>query len=560
MKLQNARGAASSVLACGLLSLLSACGGGGSSSPSPAPMPGGSAVVSGTATYQSVPAAANGGLNYGAASFKPIRGATVQLLDVNGAVLASGATDGLGHYSIALPVAQQITVRVRAELAASPAADGPGFNFSVRDNTQGNALYVLDSAPFVATGGVARDLQAASGWGGSSYTAVRSAGPFSILDVVYAGTQKVLSVVPNLVLPTLQLYWSANNRPASGDPTQGFIGTSFFTSNAGAGQPGLFLLGAADVDTDEYDTHVVEHEFGHYLQYALSRDDSPGGPHSSGDKLDARLAFSEGWGNAWSGMALGGPLYSDSDGPRQASGFVLDVSRAPVGSDQGAYSETTLQYLLWTASQDPAIGFTPIYNAFVALKPLPAFTTAYAMSRMIKTVSPASSTEVDALWNSVGVHGTDEYGSGETNDGGITGTAATLPVYKTHPGIGGTATYCLTSHYNVGQFAYKLGTTQFIRFDVPAAGTHTLSVTRNAQTTDTAATDPDFILLRSDGTRTVADTNSLNPDGSPSNAETLASTSLSAGATVIALSDFNMPVKSTAASPDTQRCFDLKVN
>ena len=72
------------------------------------------------------------------------------------------------------------------------------------------------------------------------------------------------------------------------------------------------MLGKENVDTDEYDEHVLTHEFQHYLQNLTSRDDTMGGPHSLGEKLDMRLAFSEGYANAFSGMSLGDPVYRDS--------------------------------------------------------------------------------------------------------------------------------------------------------------------------------------------------------------------------------------------------------
>ena len=76
------------------------------------------------------------------------------------------------------------------------------------------------------------------------------------------------------------------------------------------------MLGKENVDTDEYDASVIAHEWGHYYQSAFSRDDSPGGAHSGGDRLDRRVAFSEGWGNAWSGIALARSNYTDSSGDR----------------------------------------------------------------------------------------------------------------------------------------------------------------------------------------------------------------------------------------------------
>ena len=43
---------------------------------------------------------------------------------------------------------------------------------------------------------------------------------------------------------------------------------------------------------------------GALLPRRVSRDDSLGGPHGSGDILDPRVAFSEGWANALSGLVL----------------------------------------------------------------------------------------------------------------------------------------------------------------------------------------------------------------------------------------------------------------
>ncbi|MEZ5459313.1 MAG: hypothetical protein R3E65_08385 [Steroidobacteraceae bacterium] len=52
---------------------------------------------------------------------------------------------------------------------------------------------------------------------------------------------------------------------------RGEIGTTFFTP----GTPDrIFVLGRADIDTDEFDQHVIAHEWGHYYQDNFSRDDS----------------------------------------------------------------------------------------------------------------------------------------------------------------------------------------------------------------------------------------------------------------------------------------------
>ena len=55
-------------------------------------------------------------------------------------------------------------------------------------------------------------------------------------------------------------------------------------------------------DSDEYDRHIIIHEWGHYFEDKLSRADSIGGPHGLSDRLDFRVAFGEGWGNAISAI------------------------------------------------------------------------------------------------------------------------------------------------------------------------------------------------------------------------------------------------------------------
>lgn len=266
-------------------------------------VPGATTVtLSGNVTFDSVPNA-TGGLSYGAMSAKPVRGAVVEILDANAAVLASTAADGNGAYAVSVPANTTVNVRVKAQLLQT--GSGASWDVSVRDNTQSEALYAMESGSFsTGSAAVTRNVHAPSGWNGSSYDSTRVAGPFAVLDTVYATQTKVLSVAPSTVFPPLRIFWSVNNVPASGNPALGQIGTTYFTSSNAAGAArAIYVLGKENVDTDEYDSSVVAHEWGHYYQSAFSRDDSPGGSHSLSERLDRRLAFSEGWGNAWSGIA-----------------------------------------------------------------------------------------------------------------------------------------------------------------------------------------------------------------------------------------------------------------
>lgn len=535
-----------------LLSTLAACGGGGGgASAGAAPAAGtgsggtanpaatsespGVVTLSGTARYESVPAQADGtGLNYAGTVARPVRGATVQLLDAAGNLIATTVTDAAGGYAFALAAARDVQVRVRAEHRRS-GAGGASYDISVRDNTASNALYVLDSGVFTASGAATRDLLAASGWGGNGYTGTRAAAPFAILDVAYQGVQKLLSADPAASLPALRMFWSRNNVPSDGDTSLGQIGTSYFTAtDGGSGTPALYLLGAENVDTDEYDDHVVAHEFGHYLQYALSRDDSIGGPHSEGDKLDMRVAFSEGFGNAWSGLQLGSPLYFDSQGTRQNAGFAFSVADAPDGVQRprGWYSEDSLQYLLYSAHQQPSLGFGAIHAALLRLRASPVFSSAYSMAAALKAAAPSAAAVVDGLWRGQDILGSDAYGSGETNAGGVLDT---VPIYRSQ----NSGPFCLRSTAGIYN---KLGNTVFVSFSV-TAGSHTITLSRNGGSP--AGADPDFTLLRNDG-------GIVHANAQTGDAESLTVT-LPAGTHVLALTDYNLDAGET-------RCVDLLVN
>lgn len=508
--------------------MLAACGGGDDNG-------GGSTngiTVNGKATFASVPSQAGGSLNYAATADAPVRGATVQLIDATGTAVATSTSDAQGNYSLNVSsAALPVKVRILAELK------GSNYDFAVRDNTDGGALYGMDSSSFspAASTTTTQDIHAPSGWGGSSYSADRVAGPFAILDVAYLAKEKVLGTAPSTTLKPLTLYWSPNNVPASGDLAQGQIGTSFFSTTT-AGDAALFLLGAANTDTDEYDTPVVAHEIGHYLQHAVSRDDSVGGSHSGDELLDMRVAFSEGWGNAWSSMVRDNPIYFDSRGSQQASGFDFSVASLPF--TQGWYSEGTVEYLLWQDYQDSAVGFGGIYSALTSLRTSPTFSSIFSFNEALRFARPSAAATITSRSTTVGVNGSNSYGDGETNTGGV---ASSLPVYDIHTaGLGSPQTYCVNSVVGASN---KLGNFVYASFNT--SGTRTITVTRTASTSQ--ATDPDITVVTADGQ--TADAQSAT-----ANVETLSNIALPSGVHTFVINDFAM-------TPGTGlRCFDVTIN
>ena len=465
-------------------------------------------VLSGVVTFDFVPHSnSTNGLDYNNISQRPIREATVDLLDSGGTTtLQSTTTDSSGNYSFDVEAQSSYIVRVKAELARQGT---PGWDFSVVDNTNGQALYAMDSVlQAVQSQSVTLNVNAASGWTGSSYGAPRVAAPFAILDAVYQAKEKILSVDSTVVMPALNLNWSVNNVPVSGDPASGQIGTSSWNGTE------IFILGSADNDTDEYDHHVIIHEWGHYFEDKFSRADSIGGPHSEGDKLDMRVALGEGFGNALSGIVTDNPSYQDSLGAGQSVGFEINVEENPT-SNRGWYSEFSVQSLLYDfydSNSDGAdnitLGFAPIYRALTnGERTTEAMTSIFSLGSQLKVESPASSTAIDALLATQNIIAADDFGSTETNNGG---DARNLPIYKSIS-IGGPSVEVCSFDTN-DQFN-KLGNRQFIEFDIASGGSYTF--TANGQS---AGDDPDIRVHKQGVINFVSEAN-----GDESTTQTLSS-------------------------------------
>jgi hypothetical protein len=528
--------------------LLASCGGGGSGGGN-----GDSVTVSGTATYESVPNTASGSLDYGARTFKPVRGATVELINTSGgAVLASAVTSDTGTYSFAAinGPGTPVAVRVRAESKSS----APATDISVRDNRCGGVaagctaatavLYAVQSANTELTAGAQTiDVQAGSGWGGGSYTAPRAAAPFAVLDAIYNGVQKVRSAAPSQALAPLRVMWSTGNVPSGGNNEgeliEGQIGTSFFLDDA-AGRR-IYLLGAENTDTDEYDSHVVVHEWGHYLQSAVSRDDSVGGEHGGDDKLDMRVAFSEGFGNALSGMVLGSPAYADSRGAAQGGGFIVNVSLNPPASDRGWFSESSVQHLLWQWHESASIGFAPMYQVLTG--PMKSSAPIVAIHNFAHRLKAAAPTQVSAINNTLAAQSItvqDEWGTGESNTGGIAGS---VPVNTTI--LNGSARVCAS---NAAGTPNKLRNFVNLRFTTSAAGSVTVRVVPDGYT----GGDPDFVLIDSNGVTQLGQ--SLTPDVE---SKTL---SLPAGTHALTVDGFNLRRGAPGFEAIGERCLNVTIN
>lgn len=538
--------------------------------------------VSGAITYDYVPVKvaaaappvpAQPYLDFAATERRPARAVVVEMVNASTlATLASTRANANGVYSLLAPPNTSVFVRAYAVLV--PNSANTTDIIEVLDNTQGDALWVLDSAPFTpnATASVAmvspsiagaptstltvKNLHAPLGWSTASatYTGVRGAAPFAILDTIYNGLEKIRTADPNVIFPKLSVHWSPNNSTAPGDRALGQIGSAFFTDSVVAGvvQRDMYLRGKENNNTDEFDAHVITHELGHYLQSAFSRDDSIGGRHGGfDDKLDMRLAFSEGWGYAWAAIALNDNISTDTVRAAAKEGLVFDVAAGEIAApnqtrNPGWFKESSVQRVLWDISKDTSLGFTPIWQVLKkgltqseALTGIHSF--AYALSQISATYIAPLRTILAR--ESIALP-TDAFGAGETNFG--TPVIANLSPIYTPITLGQISNVCMGNAADTRGAGNKAGEYRYLRLTVPATADRTVKVTRSANTS--FSTTPAFFLYDKSGqfggvVASIA--NSAAGNGS-----------LDAGNYVLAVTDRAF-VQNTAIRTT---CFDVLVN
>jgi hypothetical protein len=242
--------------------------------------PGATGTIRGTIRYEDKeygPAGFNGTTHW-----KTIRYATVDVVDAaSGSVLYTTATDSQGAYSVLTsPSSTQVYVRVNS------AASLPGSGtISVKDLSSN--FYGVPSNPFPLSGAAFINI--------SMPVSNIADGAFNILDVMTIGYEFVRDYDGMYPVSSVTAFWSAGNG----------LGTYFCTTGDATyctGGSGIYVLSDPLGDTDEFDDDVLWHEFGHFVAYSYSRDDSPGGIHYLTDSaLDLRLAWSEGWGDFFPG-------------------------------------------------------------------------------------------------------------------------------------------------------------------------------------------------------------------------------------------------------------------
>ncbi|MDJ0699725.1 MAG: hypothetical protein QNJ07_07690 [Woeseiaceae bacterium] len=558
-------------------------------------------TISGKVFYQFVPPRADCRiLDFANTETRFMRGVTVQLIEqATGNVLDTTTASEQGDYSFAnIAPSTQVFLRVRAELKNSGAL--PNWDFEVRDNVDLSAsppplpnrpLYVLDGAPFDS--GVAdqvRDLTAETGWTGSAYTGPRAAAPFAILDTVYETVQFGLQANPTPDYPPLDIFWSVNNTRVSGDTDidGGEFGASFFTPDPerdGIANASYFLLGDASIDTEEFDAHITAHESIHFVDWALGRADSPGGRHVLGDRLDARLAWGEGWPTAYAAMALDDPNYCDTGSVTVANGFGIFAEDDTNYGTLGWFNEVSVikaVYDMWDTNNDGtdtgSIPWQKIHDAvFVDGLDTPAYMTIFAFATLLD--ASLTSGEQTVMRNAlagenIGTSNLDVWG---TNAGNPLGGRDVLPLYTDLTPGAGPLNICVNDDFDPHRDGNKLAEYRYVRLNVTQNRPHTITVTTTSVEPGGAPSQPDpsydcVAAFNNDPDDPLVHTYSdpdfiLSREGAylgfglscTPNQETVTTGTLTPGTYLIDPNEYRFADEDTIAGYPNRVCFDITV-
>ena len=534
----------------------------------------------------------------------PVRLASVLLLDSANTVIATGRTDMDGNYSFAnIPANTDVRIRIRSE---SVQDSGPHrWEVYVRDNTSEIALplaerplYEVQGALFNvgSTNQTDRDLTVRTGWSGGSYTGERAAAPLAILDSFIDGIELVRGVDGNVDFGRLDAFWSINNTYPDGDDVDdGQLVTAFYTSDPefdGVRNPSLFLRGdaigrfpASRINTDEFDEYVILHEWGHFFEDQLSRSDSRGGYHQIPGKVDALVAFGEGWGHAIGAIAPNDPVGCDTGHPA-SSGSEFDMERWNLYTDeQGFYNEMSVATFLWDlfdtdidGTDNGSIGFGPIYDTMInAQRDTPAMTTLFSFATELRqNVDPVDIAFVDSQLQheNIDTIGLDIWASGQTtaptswHDGSQ--VKDLLPLFTELVPGGPTENLCVNVETRVDDTHNNPGKWRYLYFTLDSQQDLTLTIQANPVPPNLNPgpdqrdrSDPDVYLFRN-GVYLGDFVGGLSPE---SDREIYNMGSLAAGTYALEFHDWRHIDFETETDPPAQHpnyaervCFDFTLN
>lgn len=305
--------------------------------------------VSGNAVYEF----RNNGSGIISATKNPIRYAELKIFNSGGGLVQCTRTDAAGAFNVAIPNSNAAhTLRI------SSIVYNDQTKAFVYNNPTNNSAHYIEVA---FTPDVTKSI--------GTLTALASddlkGAAFNILDKVLSANEFLIAetasctnifsgCVPFTGAPLVKIYWDKGVNPGeyfSAGPISFYI----------PGERELYILGgeSGDVnssDCDHFDTSIILHEYGHFIEDVYSDTDSPGGSHSGNTILDARLAWGEGWANFFQAAVTNNPIYRDTSGNLSGTATILfnenletPGNDIPSTTGEGNFREFSVTRLLWDA-------------------------------------------------------------------------------------------------------------------------------------------------------------------------------------------------------------------
>jgi hypothetical protein len=247
----------------------------------------------------------------------PIKFAEVRVLNSAGTVVQCGRTNSAGALKaldgssdLRIPAtAGTYVVEVLSRASYSPAVpvSKPAFSvlFSIKEDIYSNVVHRVTKD--VVTNGAGTygsvNLNATAAEG---LSAKIEGGAFNIFNDIITSYEYLANNTGvkdiSCLNPKMSVYWKAGFNPAqyiypSKDPGDLETISFYIRTDKELYINGGVLGDVAMSDTDHFDDSVVIHELGHHIENVCGVMESPGGSHSGSARIDARLAWSEAWGN-----------------------------------------------------------------------------------------------------------------------------------------------------------------------------------------------------------------------------------------------------------------------
>ncbi len=276
----------------------------------------------------------------------PIRQAEVVVYNSKNQIVQCGRTDGLGVLKavdgtsdLQLPnSAQTFSLHVLSRSNFNFSFPGkPTFqlNASVKKDKYKNQLYTLEKSAF--SNGVDDISVSLLAYARQTESAEINGGGFNILNDIYTTYSYINNntgtVDTKCLNEKINVFWKAGFNafqyyyPAA-DPST-LSSNSYYDQD---GDKSLNITGGrlgntSLENTDHFDDYVIIHELGHFIEDHCGQLLTPGGTHVLIARIDAELAWSEGWANYLAGQVLYNSISQinpEFEGKMSAAGFTAN--------------------------------------------------------------------------------------------------------------------------------------------------------------------------------------------------------------------------------------------